>query len=500
MNSASSAPPIIVLNSSSHAWQAVKDLIVEYDEPIIVCQEYVWYGSDFGQRISSLIEDLNRRTPDWAACGNRGCSWDGQDCHDYTSFTRKLGAGLETANTPKVVLSVDDNLLLINCAQLRKVDLVDLPNTRSRIFGIPLSLECLRHHLPVFVDPRLFTVRAAAHSPEDITEFVALNEFQSYYRSNFINHKFAWPDGELDLSNCIDYGYVTEPNVPYQQVDLIGLFDSTLQRLRGKSPSVTICCRTQFRRLEMLERAITSFSIAEIASRGKLKLEATLITDCPPEAAVSHLRTFQAKFPLLGLQCWTHVVREPRSSRTDLILAAIERAETDYIWFVDDDDYVLPGAPEALARTLIPAEETIVVGNSLQMYETWLDGAFVESKLANRFSSRKLYNILSGANHVPVCGYLLPLSKAKSILSMKRALGDYYEDYFILLSFLCAPRADVRLLDADLAAVSIRDTGNTVTQTDRSQWNSSLATFMQEILCDADRSPILWQLAKRLAT
>jgi hypothetical protein len=500
MNSVSSTPPIIVLSSTSHAWQAVKDLIIEYDEPIVVCQEYVWYGAEFGLRVSSLIEDLNRRTPSWAACGNRGCSWDGPDSHDYTSFTKKPGAGLETANTPKVVFSVDDNLLLINCAQLRKVDLVDLPNAQSRIVGIPLSLECLRHHLPVFVDPRLFTVRAEEHRVEDIAAFVAASEFHSYYRSNFINHRFPWPDGELDLSNCVDYGYVTQPKAAYQQVDLLDLFDSTLHRLRGKPPSVTICCRTQFRRMEMLERAVTSFSTAEIESRGKLKLEAKLITDCPAEAVGSHLRTFQAEFAPLGLQCWTHVVREPRASRTDLLLAAIERAETDYIWFVDDDDYVLPGAPEALARTLVPAEETIVVGNSLQMSEMWLDGAFVESKLANRFSSRKLYDILSGANHVPVCGYVLPVGKAKSILSKKRALGDYYEDYFVLLSFLCAPRADVRLLDADLAAVSIRDSGNTVTQADRSPWNSSLATFMQEILCDPDRSPVLWQLGKRLAT
>ncbi len=49
-----------------------------------------------------------------------------------------------------------------------------------------------------------------------------------------------------------------------------------------------------------------------------------------------------------------HSVRSGRYSRTDLMLVAIEQASTDYIWFIDDDDYMLPGALAIAARSMLP--------------------------------------------------------------------------------------------------------------------------------------------------
>jgi hypothetical protein len=348
----------------------------------------------------------------------------------------------------------------------------------------------------MLVDARLFTVRTESHSSEAISRLTAANEFKSYYRANFLNHTIPWPDSPVDVSQCVDYGYLTDSLNP--QSDILDLFDKSLV---AEKASLTVCCRTQFNRMDLLKRAMSSFMVLAVQSAELFALQLRLISDVVNPSALSTLRQ---EFPTVTFECWSHQVRAPRYSRADLLLAAIERAETDYIWFVDDDDYVLPGAALVLARTLLAGDDTVVIGNSWKMEESWCvqDGegelTLVESKKTNRFENRNVFKVFSGANHIPICSLLLPVTKVRDCLSDKQALGNYNEDYFVLLSTLTAPKTDVRLLDADICAVSFRGTLNTVSEVDRSAWHSSYATFIQEILQGKDSNPIIWQMAKWL--
>ena len=77
-----------------------------------------------------------------------------------------------------------------------------------------------------------------------------------------------------------------------------------------------------------------------------------------------------------------------------------------------------------------------------------------------------------------------------------RALGDYNEDYFLLLLALTAPRVEVLALDCELASISIRENESTVLEKDRSRWHLSFCTFLLEVLNNPEgNSPFLWQLA-----
>ena len=210
----------------------------------------------------------------------------------------------------------------------------------------------------------------------------------------------------------------------------------------------------------MLWRALASFTSAKIEARTYLDFEVRLLTDCEATVSVPHLDYFRREFPALALDCWHHTVRQPRHSRADLILAAIDRAESDYIWFVDDDDYVMPGALQALARTLMPGDDVIVVADSFKVEETWAvppneEGrTLIDSRFGGKFSRQNLFRVLTGANHIPICSILWPVRFMAGRLRGRKALGDYNEDYFVLLAALTAPRAEVRLLDATIAGVS----------------------------------------------
>ena len=493
---------IAPVSSAPQAWRLVREAITGDDDRVVICQEHVWFGSEFASAAAGLAEELDREFPRWGACGNRGCVWEGEVLYDYTSYTRNQGGGIGAALRPRPVLTLDDNLVLLNCRALRHCKLVDLGSAESNIFGVPLSLECLRHGLSLFVDPRLFTVRTLQHTTVDIAALAASAEFRSYYRENFINHAVPWPDGRVNTEGCVDYDYAALPAHRAAQRDLLELFELALAEARGRRPSLVLCCRTQFGRPELLWRALASFSSAKIEARAYLDFEVLLITDCEPAVAAPHLEHFRREFPVLELECWHHTVRKLRHSRADLILAAIERAQSDYIWFVDDDDYAMPGAAQALSRTLMPHDDVIVVADSFKVEETWEAPAgeerpaLADSRVAEKFSHLNLFRVLTGANHIPICSVVWPVRFMAAQLAARRALGDYNEDYFLLLTALSAPQAEVRLLNATIAGVSFRGSGNTVSETNRAAWHYSYATFMQEILCEGARNPFLRQLAK----
>jgi len=138
----------------------------------------------------------------------------------------------------------------------------------------------------------------------------------------------------------------------------------------------------------------------------------------------------------------------------------------------------------------------------LKVEETWevpeREGrlALIDSRVAGKFSHQNLFRVLTGANHIPICSVLWPVRFMAAQLVARRALGDYNEDYFLLLAALSAPQSEVRLLDATIAGVSFRGSSNTVSETDRAAWHYSYTTFVQEILCEGPRNPFLWQLGK----
>ena len=493
---------IVPMASISQGWRSLKEVVIRYSGAVVVCQEHVWFGIEFGSEVRHLIEDLDRRFPRWGACGNRGCVWDGAVRYDYTAYTHNQGGGIGAALAPRPVFTLDDNLVLINCRNLRDCELADLGELESLIFGVPLSLECLRHGLPLFVDPRLFTVRTAQHGAASVMALGASAEFRSYYREHFINHQVPWPDVDVDTTSYVDYDYAARPAHRPVQRDLLELFEQNLTAARRRRPSISLCCRTQFGRPELLWRALASFTASKVEARACLDLDVRLLTDCEPGLSAAHLDALRREFPALSLECWYHAVRPPRHSRADLLLGALGRAETDYIWFVDDDDYIMPGALQALARTLMPADDLLVVADSLKVEETWAtpDGeessTLTDSHIANKFSHQNLFRVLAGANHIPICSVLWPVRFMAKCLADRRALGDYNEDYFMLLAALSAPQVEVRPLGAVIAGVSFRGADNTVNETDRAAWHYSYATFVQEILSDPARNPLLWQMAK----
>ncbi len=471
--------------------------------PFLICREDVWLGAGISSQVDVLIDELNTRFPNWALCGNRGMRWDGGHLYDYSADVN--APGLQTAVCPHPVISIDDNVLLVNPAAINQHTrrCADVHSARC---GVLLSLECLQNGSLLAVSPRLMSVRSVAGSPE--RQLLDIPEFRSYYRSSFLNEWLYTADGPLDLREIVDYSYVSAPRNAVSQKDVLDLYDRGLAQARKeRRPSLTIVCRTQFQRLELLERACLSFSACHHYTADLIDLRVQLVTDQAAECAEPVLARLRSLYPLAALECLHHEIRPNRHSRTDLLLAAIEHAQTDYIWFIDDDDYIIPPAIPALARCLVSDAPVVVISSSLVMDEKWSKRGFREDGIGNaleladsnkssRYQAARVFQILRGRNFIPNCSMILPVALLRERIKHKHALGDFNEDYYLLLLTLTSPRVEVCVLDTDLAVISIRGRENTVAQSDRSAWHHAYATFMLEILNNPEaNSPFLWQQA-----
>jgi hypothetical protein len=483
---------------TSCAIETIRQFAIQASRPFLVCWDTAWIGRGMPAYVELLIEELNARFPNWALCGNRGMRWDGQSLYDYSHDMHS--GGLETAVCAHPVISLDDGLLLVNPTVLNSHKTLAPPLQHCRP-GVLLSLECLQNGSVMAVSPRLLAMRAEDTPLDDEEPLEANPLFRAYYRASFLNHRLATPEGMLDLNDIVDYRYVSEPLEKTVPRDILDLYDESLEASRAIArPSLTICCRTQFRRSELLERAVLSFAAFRQHAGGLARVEVRLITDAARDAVAPEVQRLRQTHPGAALECWHHEVRPNRYSRTDLLLAAIERSGTDYIWFIDDDDYANAAAGPALARSLVAGRPVMIVGSASVMQETWnVQTGGLELTHAEHTSSYKaadVFKVFRGVNRIPVCSMVLPVALMQERISKVQALGDYTEDYFLLLLALTAARVEVCLLDCELSSVSVRGDENTGAQKDRSGWHLSLTTFLLEIMNNAQgNSPFLWELA-----
>ena len=280
---------------TASAIRTMRQIATAAERPFLVCLDTVWLGRGMLVHAELLIEELNARFPNWALCGNRGMRWDGQHLYDY-SYDMHAG-GLQTALCAHPVISLDDGVLLVNPKVLNGHKVL-APPLKHRRPGVLLSLECLQNGSVLAVSPHLVAMRDPTLEIDHEEALDADPAFREYYRASFLNHHLATPDGMLYLGELIDYRFVSEPWAKPAQQDILALYDTCLDASRTVAlPSVTICCRTQFRRLEMLERAVLSFAAFRQHTGSLARVETRLITDASPDAVGTEVARLQQTYP-----------------------------------------------------------------------------------------------------------------------------------------------------------------------------------------------------------
>jgi hypothetical protein len=482
-------------------YKAINELLQGgIEQPVLLVHDDIRCGFDFAVAVRELLVELEQKFTNWGVCGNAGIFVDGQH---VLRHLRDPHGGPDPGTDITPVLVVDGNTLLLNVPALRQGE-VRLPDFEGfHGYDVALSIESWLAGLAVFCDRRLFVMHKSGGDQIGFDRFCKGPAFTSYLASRLINTTLPTLNGLLDLGPSQTFRHLDYESSHESRKDISVVFDDVLSHARRTAPFLTIICRTQLVRPELLERAMSTFAMAAVEAGDLVQLEILVASDRPHpevEAATARLRE---QFPGLALRGIAVAPQQERFSRVGTLFGAIMACQGDYIWVVDDDDFVFPLAVRPIARWLAPGGQRLIVGHARRFEEHWSSSAAEARCLKNSIELEKLradgvFHAFDGDNHTPVCSAIFPLSVVKERLSRVAARGDYYEDYFLLMLTLTSARVEVICIDADIAGISLRPGENTVTLLDREHWDMSYATFMNELLrLRSATSPLFWQLAHR---
>ena len=233
-------------------------------EVVFIAAPGAWQSAFLQSGLPALVENLDRRFPNWGICGNSGLLPDGRTNIRAFRDARKLG--LHRSGGARPVLALGDAAALLNVSALRSRS-IDWPSRLTPNWGARLSCACLHAGLLPLFDDRMFTLHPAAEVPDPAVE---------------------------------------------NSEELLAHFDRALLAGRQK-PSLAIVCRTQLDRPAMLARAIGSMA-REIEDAGtSIDASIRIVTDMQGPGLQSECDRLCRMFPGVDLpSCSPAGAREAR--------------------------------------------------------------------------------------------------------------------------------------------------------------------------------------------
>lgn len=248
--------------------------------------------------------------------------------------------------------------------------------------------------------------------------------------------------------------------------------------------SLSIVTRTQFKRPHLLRRLLTSVNRAKIDG---IDVEIVLSTDIDQERAERESAKYREEFP--GLNICLAFNPAHRYSRVGNMIGGMRASTREYVWMIDDDDYVDLFAFQTLRSVLFGSSRPLIIVSSQTHTESWLNTdtnfpILSSSKPAAHWPASGWRDMFGGVNKMPICGAVIPREFLLRCLERFEFRHDLSEDYTLFLLLLTAPDLPRLLeLNADLAHISLRESGeNVMTIEDRSRWTRDIAAFLFDLL------------------
>jgi len=252
----------------------------------------------------------------------------------------------------------------------------------------------------------------------------------------------------------------------------------------AERPTISIVTRTQFKRTFLLRRLLTSISRARVDS---LPIEIILSSDIEEQKAQDHLRLLSRDFPNLIIKLCLN--RRPEYSRVANLFGGAETASGDYVWFMDDDDYVDLFAFRAIQGVFFCGSRPFIVGDCTVHKEHWdlSDQEFpvlARTNVANNYPGSHWPRLFFGVNHLPICGAVIPRDFLCDRFAQFEFMHDLSEDYTLFLLLLGSEKLPpVVNLSRVISHISVRDNSdNTVTVEDRTEWTRDISNYVYDLL------------------
>jgi hypothetical protein len=482
------ADHISVHTGVSSYFALLNEVIADSSDAACVVHDDVYLPAQFMDRLSDLRSTLEREWPNWGVCGNAGVvpfQFGGTGTHVVRYlFDPHGGPNLQGAILPAI--GVDGNVLFINCSALKAAN-VKLPAFEGfHLYDVTLCLETIRAGRGVLVAPHLACYHDSPGSHGGFDAAARSLAYQNYLARAVRNRTINTINGSVSATTVAlsDRGAIDTE------------MDSLRCAARGRlGKHVAIVVRSQFVRPSTLRRTLESILAFCIAARpGGAVFMPYVVTDkmerCP-DFVERYAEIKAASFPGFS------------DTRNKLVEYAIQSIEADYFWFVDDDDWLFPNEAERLGLIIGCApNSSIFFVNSQYFHEEAGNGESAigrgySVRTGRYFSSREWLKSLSGHNHIPFCGFIC---NRQTLLAAPQTVYDrvsYFEDFALQLFAIQSVGIYPILMDKLVAGISVRKTGNTITETNRMKWNASCAE-MASAFCQWTAFPAMLSMPQEI--
>ena len=248
------------------------------------------------------------------------------------------------------------------------------------------------------------------------------------------------------------------------------------------TPSVSIVVRSIFNRPHLLHRLLVSIVRAEVPEIPVEVIVASTVPDARRKFAAVAQDHRRLKLRLVEAPPG----EEPSRNRN--LRAGVAAARHDYVWIIDDDDYVDLFAFSHLKTAFFGGARPLIFATADVHEETWTERPggppiLSETRRLRDYPARGWRDMFMGFNRIPICGCLAPRELLNRRLSSLSLGYDLSEDYALFLSLLTAPDLpEIFDIDQPLSHISQRGEGeNTMQMADRRPWIRNITAYLSDI-------------------
>lgn len=435
----------------------------------IVCHDDVFLPVGFVSSAVALVERLNRTWPNWGLCGNAGILpfLVGGAATRTIRYVADPHGGINYQGTTFPAITIDGNTMLLNLRAMRSrgVTMPQLPG--FQLYDAFLAVATISAGLAVLVAPELACYHSSSGSQIDFDRVRSDRVFGEAFGKVVANLSLPTLNGDVRVPFEAE-GYFSKIDI-YERSLAVACVGRPL-------PSVAILIRTQFKRKELLRRALQT-ATAFAAASAHVEVEIWVVTDsteAAPSFVAQHAKILECPVTATG------------DNRALLLLAAIEAISSDYFWVLDDDDWLFPNSANIVGSIVnIASDRSIVFVGVSQFDEAAAEATPYDkpNKEIRYFPPTVWCTALNGINSIPINGQIISRTLLQYVDRELFARIVYFEDFALQLFAITQPRCNVYVLDQLCGGISIRRDGQSITAKDRTIWERSMAelaaTFAQ---------------------
>jgi len=450
----------------------------------LVVHDDVYLPLNIKSRVSRCIKGIDEKygEDNWGVAGNAGIEYMTNEAIRFISDPHS--SAIMPSSEPVPLIAIDGNTMLLNIKNLKRRKVAMPPSLSGfHFYDTALLIESYKHDLVCVADPNLFVIHKSGGNQGAFDAEAKDGEFQNYFKKDFINKALLAINGLVEIENSLDY--LKKESFDNRQ-DFYSLVSDVIKKHSKKEvKKVFVVVKTCLARINFLEHLLDSCLIAN-ATTDMVDLEIIISVNNSSrsqkedEEIVDKLKK-EYDLSIIYVDVKIGNGQFPRVKAIKDAVSTIKDDES-YVWLVDDDDFIFPQSMDIFSKLL--DQSFIFVGDVIRFDEVWdpKETFPKESRaIPDYYITKNYYKGFEGDNHAPINSFVFPLYAIKKVFEEFELLGDYYEDYAIIM--FAQNYANVKYYPGAIAGVSFHgDESQTVLVKDRSHWDLSLATFMSEMV------------------